>query len=63
MTNVILTPNISKPDDLYEMLVNMTQGRSESESLKAQARLILIMANQIGDIKLIEEMIKMAESS
>ncbi len=62
MTDIILAPNIDRPDDLYEMLVTLTAGSNSSQSLKAQARLIFIMANHIGDTALIGKMVEIASN-
>ncbi|GAB4310196.1 MAG: hypothetical protein Kow0058_19960 [Roseovarius sp.] len=48
MRRLILTPNIDAPDDLYADLLAAHEGLSEAESAAFNARLILILANQIG---------------
>jgi len=40
---------ISNPDDFYSSLINLHEGLSPDESLKVNAKLILMMANEIGD--------------
>jgi Protein of unknown function (DUF2783) len=62
MSDVKLTPNIDRPDDFYEMLVALTHGLDEADSLRAQARLILIMANQIGNVDQLAAMIHLART-
>lgn len=49
MTDLILTPNIDQPDDLYADLLMAHEGLTEDESAALNARLILILANHIGD--------------
>ena len=49
MAELILTPNIAAPDDFYEDLLRIHDGRSKEESDAINARLILILANHIGD--------------
>ena len=49
MAELILTPNIDGPDDFYEDLLSAHEGRSKEESDAINARLILILANHIGD--------------
>lgn len=44
-----LTPNIADPDGFYEELLRAHEGLSKAESDALNARLILIMANHIGD--------------
>ena len=44
-----LTPNISDPDGFYDELLAAHDGLSAEESAAFNARLILVLANQIGD--------------
>ncbi len=44
-----LTPNIAAPDDFYAALLATHDGLSCAESEALNARLILILANHIGD--------------
>ncbi len=43
------SPNIPDPDGFYEALINAHEGLSESDSAGLNARLVLLLANQIGD--------------
>lgn len=56
----ILSPNIDRPDDFYAALVALTAGHSDTEALARQARLILLLANQIGDVAILSELIRLA---
>ncbi len=42
-------PNIKKPDDFYEALINMQRDCSDDDVQLMNAKLILILANHIGD--------------
>lgn len=42
-------PNIPDPDGFYAELIGAHEGLSEAESAAFNARLILLLANQIGD--------------
>ena len=44
-----LDPNLSDPDGFYEALISAHAGLNATESAAFNARLILILANQIGD--------------
>jgi hypothetical protein len=44
-----IEPNIADPDGFYEALINAHEGLSEEDSAALNARLILLLANQIGD--------------
>jgi len=43
-------PNIAQPDDFYQALIDAHAGLSEAQSAALNARLILLLANHIGDI-------------
>ncbi|MFO1349672.1 MAG: DUF2783 domain-containing protein [Gammaproteobacteria bacterium] len=43
------TPHIPDPDGFYEALVDAHAGLSDAESAALNARLLLLLANQIGD--------------
>ena len=55
--------NISDPDAFYEMLISAHAGLSEQQSLELDARLILLLSNQIGDLALLGECIAAARES
>lgn len=44
-----LEPNLSDPDGFYEALLKAHEGLSDKESVELNARLVLVLANQIGD--------------
>src|SRR5690606_39846863 len=47
-------------DDFYEALIRAHEGLSEAESHRLNARLVLILANQIGDLALLREALALA---
>ena len=49
MTKLNTEPNIPAPDDFYEELIAMHRDLSDGESALANAKLILLLANHIGD--------------
>ncbi|SDG02162.1 DUF2783 domain-containing protein [Thalassobaculum litoreum] len=49
MPDLILDPNIDRPDDFYAALIAAHDGLSKEESDALNARLILILANHVGD--------------
>jgi hypothetical protein len=55
-----LDPNLDRPDDFYEALIDMHRDLSEAESARVNARLILILANQVGDVRVLTEAIRLA---
>ena len=44
-----LDPNLPDPDGFYEALLKAHEGLSDKESVELNARLVLVLANQIGD--------------
>ncbi len=48
-------PNMANPDDFYEALIDMHRDLDEMQSQAVNARLILLLANHIGDMQVIRE--------
>ena len=55
-------PNIGQPDDFYQALIEAHAGLSEQESAALNARLILLLANQVGDLATLKEAIAAAKA-
>lgn len=53
-------PNLSAPDDFYEALINAHQDLSLEESLAFNARLVLLLANHIGTLPVLQEALQAA---
>jgi Protein of unknown function (DUF2783) len=50
-------PNLTRPDDFYEALIDMHRDLDDAQSQSANAQLILLLANHIGDhVTLLEAM-------
>ncbi|PWE29343.1 hypothetical protein DDZ14_17710 [Maritimibacter sp. 55A14] len=49
MSDLILAPNLDYTDDFYADLLNAHDGLTESDMHELNARLVLILANHIGD--------------
>jgi hypothetical protein len=50
----------SPGDDFYEALIDMHRDLSDEQSAMVNARLILLLANHIGDISVLREAMKLA---
>ena len=50
----------SPGDDFYEMLIAAHQGLSDEQSELMQARLVLLLANHIGDLGVLREALRLA---
>lgn len=42
-------PNMAAPDDFYDELIRMHHGLTDAQSALVNAKLILLLANHIGD--------------
>lgn len=43
-------PNLDAPDDFYEELINLHRDLDDEQSALVNAKLILLLANQVGDL-------------
>ncbi len=57
---LIDTPNIPDPDGFYADLISAHEGLEEAESHALNARLVLILANHIGDREALSEALELA---
>ncbi|MFN3744970.1 MAG: DUF2783 domain-containing protein [Hyphomicrobiaceae bacterium] len=53
-------PNIADPDSFYQELIDSQRDMTEEEAELMNAKLILILANQIGDRNVLREAIRAA---
>jgi len=60
---LVTTPNLAAPDDFYEALISAHRDLSTEESHALNARLILILANQVGDLEVLREALQAARGS
>jgi hypothetical protein len=56
------TLNIAAPDDFYEALIDAHRGLTEQQSTTLNAKLILLLANHIGDLAVLREALAHARS-
>ena len=43
-------PNLASPDDFYEELIDLHRDLTDEQSALVNAKLILLLANHIGDL-------------
>jgi hypothetical protein len=55
-------PNIALADDFYQMLIDIHRDLSEAQSQMLNAKLILLLANHIGDLKVLKEAMQIART-
>lgn len=60
MNAISSAKGIQRPDDLYAQLIGLTAGIDDDKAFAAQARLILLLANHIGDPEVISELVEIA---
>ena len=52
--------NMSQPDNFYQMLMDAHRGLSDEQSVKLNAKLVLLLANHIGDMSALLAALKLA---
>ena len=55
--------NVAHPDDIYQALIDLHDGCTDAESHLRNAKLILCLANHIGDANVIAEAVAVATAS
>ncbi len=63
MTGLNTDPNISDPDSFYAELIGAHEGLPDEESAALNARLVLLLANHIGDRTVLREALDAASRS
>jgi hypothetical protein len=57
---LILTPNINGADDFYADLLGLHDALSKEDSDALNARLVLVLANHVGDRTILSQALKAA---
>jgi len=60
---LITDPHLSAPDDFYEALIDAHRDLSSTESHALNARLVLLLANHIGELEVIKQALRAARES
>ena len=50
-----IEPNLAAPDDFYEALIDMHRDLTPQQSQLVNAKLILLLANHVGDLAVLRE--------
>lgn len=72
--NLKIDPNFHEPnkvsfrafsagDDFYEALINAHQDLTDEQSQELNAKLVLILANHIGDVSVLREALNLSRQS
>ena len=63
MSTLIVDINIPDPDEFYEVLLSTHSDLTPTQSEALNARLVLLMANHIGDLSVLRQAMTLARSS
>ena len=61
--SLITTPNLAAPDDFYEALIEAHRELSTPQSHELNAKLVLLLANHIGHLEVLEEALRTARTN
>lgn len=60
MSDLVTKPNIADPDGFYASLLSAHKGLTEAQSQALNARLVLVLANHIGDRAVLDRALRLA---
>lgn len=60
--DLITSPHLDAPDDFYEALIEAHRGLSTAQSHALNARLVLLLANHIGDTAVLRQALRAAQA-
>jgi hypothetical protein len=63
MATVETTVKLADPDRAYRMLIEAHRGLTDQQSAALNAKLILILANEIGDLDVLRQAIMLVRTS
>lgn len=63
MTALDLTPRLSDPDALFAALVAAHEGLPEAASRRLDAKLVLLLANHIGNTAVVLDALRVAQAT
>lgn len=61
--DLITKPNLDAPDDFYEALIETHRELDSAESHALNARLVLLLANHIGSLEVLQQALLAARES
>jgi hypothetical protein len=60
--DLVTTPHLDAPDDFYEALIEAHQGLDAAQSHALNARLVLLLANHIGALPVLQQALQAARA-
>ena len=55
MAHLNTEPNLADPDEFYERLIDMHRDLTDEQSARVNAKLILLLANHVGDAEVLAD--------
>ncbi len=62
MPTLTIEPNLSRPDDFYERLIDAHRGLTREQSEVVNCKLILLLSNHIGDADVLDDAMRRARA-
>ena len=63
MSKLVMQSQFANPDAAFVALIEARRGLSAEQAAALDAKLVLILANHIGDLDVLKEAIKLAKAS
>lgn len=63
MSTTLTEPRIADPDRAYRLLIEAHRGLTDEESAALNARLILLLANALGDLDELHTLVSVAKAA
>ena len=60
---LLTTPHLTAPDDFYEALIDAHRDLNSAQSVELNAKLLLLLANHIGNLDVLREALIAARAS
>lgn len=60
MATLVTENRLANPDDFYEALIDTHRDLSAEQSNMVNAKLVLLLANHIGDMEVLKEALRIA---
>ena len=55
-----IEPNLARPDDFYEMLIDTHRDLTREDSELVNCKLVLLLANHVGDLDVVADAMRRA---
>ena len=60
---LVTDPNVARPDEAYAMILATHEGLSIDDSHALNARLVLILANHVGEMDVLAQALELARKT